>query len=273
MVRDSFSERYGHVDIKSIQHESMDSDLRMRLVNFSNEFIGKYGNTREFLDDTSKDFLMIDIGMNPSHFKSHIRRIILEDEWHKVYSLIEYITPRLDSYAIGKYRCNSIPEELNYILEKEKSGYRYLDEYIVPITNETELTSLQKSMNSKYDSVNRHIEKALIHYSNKISPDYENSIKESISAVESISCIIVGKDSAILTSALDRLKSKGVSIHKAQIEAFKKLYGYTSDENGIRHAGIDFKNAKHEDAKFMLVSCSAFVNYLIEKYEAVHSKV
>ena len=39
-----------------------------------------------------------------------------------------------------------------------------------------------------------------------------------------------------------------------------------SDEDGIRHGGIDFKWAPAEDAKYMLVSCSAFVNYLIEKW-------
>lgn len=52
-------------------------------------------------------------------------------------------------------------------------------------------------------------------------------------------------------------------------QAFIKLYGYTSDEDGVRHGGIDFNNVPAEDAKYMLVSCSAFVNYLIEKYEKI----
>lgn len=46
--------------------------------------------------------------------------------------------------------------------------------------------------------------------------------------------------------------------------AFEKLYGYTSDANGIRHAGnIGGNSSTFEEAKFMLVSCSAFINYLI----------
>ena len=57
----------------------------------------------------------------------------------------------------------------------------------------------------------------------------------------------------------------------AMENAFSSLYGYTSDENGIRHGGIDFTNAPAEDAKFMLVSCAAFVNYLIEKWSKVNS--
>ena len=48
------------------------------------------------------------------------------------------------------------------------------------------------------------------------------------------------------------------------------MYGYASDEDGIRHGGIDFKGAPAEDAKYMLISCSAFVNYLIEKWSKVN---
>jgi len=43
------------------------------------------------------------------------------------------------------------------------------------------------------------------------------------------------------------------------------IYGYTSDEGGIRHAMLEEKIIDFEDAKFMLVSCSAFINYLIMK--------
>lgn len=55
-------------------------------------------------------------------------------------------------------------------------------------------------------------------------------------------------------------------IHGAMKNAFSSLYGYASDENGIRYGGIDFANAPAEDAKYMLVFCSAFINYLIEKW-------
>lgn len=51
------------------------------------------------------------------------------------------------------------------------------------------------------------------------------------------------------------------------IAGFNNLYGYTSDESGIRHGGINFIDSPAEDARYMLVSCSAFINYLIEKYE------
>lgn len=142
---------------------------------------------------------------------------------------------------------------------------------IAPITNETEIATIEQSADTAFQSVNQHIQKALSLYADIQSPDYENSIKESISAVEAICCIITGLSgaNASLGKVIKKLKDNGVHIHLAMEQAFSSLYGYTSDEDGIRHGGIDFKNAPAEDAKYMLVSCSAFVNYLIEKYEKV----
>lgn len=51
-------------------------------------------------------------------------------------------------------------------------------------------------------------------------------------------------------------------MHEALKEAFKKLYGYTSDAEGIRHALLNDPTLDFEDAKFMLVACSGFVNLL-----------
>lgn len=84
-------------------------------------------------------------------------------------------------------------------------------------------------------------------------------------------CIITGESGsqATLGKMLGELEAHGVVIHKAMQEGFKKLYGYTSDVGGIRHGSIDFTGAAEEDARYMLISCSAFVNYLADKYRRI----
>ena len=78
-------------------------------------------------------------------------------------------------------------------------------------------------------------------------------------------CQIINGSKETLGKALNNLK---VEIHPALKSAYSSIYGYTSDENGTRHAnGIGEKNATFEEAKYMLVSCSAFVNYLKENFE------
>ena len=266
-----FSERYNYSESKEIQLESMDDDLRTRLYNMVIEKIKKYDN--DVIDTISKvlckEYFIIDVELSYK-VPSLIKYEIFEKVWYVVYDFIEFIVKifiLIDKHDSNDFKKNI--EELNRILEKEKAEYRYIGDQIVPITDENEIKSIQETINSKYDSVNIHLKKALEFYSNREKPDYENSIKESISAVEAICCIIVGNDKAVLSSALDRLSKLGVKIHSAQIEAFKKLYGYTSDSNGIRHAGIEFQNSSFEDAKYMLVSCSSFINYLIIKYESI----
>jgi hypothetical protein len=75
--------------------------------------------------------------------------------------------------------------------------------------------------------------------------------------------LIAESSSATLGQAIKELdRNKTVTLHPALRDAFSKLYGYTSNAEGIRHALLDEPNLDFEDAKFMLVSCSAFVNYL-----------
>ena len=52
-------------------------------------------------------------------------------------------------------------------------------------------------------------------------------------------------------------------MHGALKSAFSSLFGYTSSGDGIRHGSIRQSEADFDIAKFMMVSCSAFINYLI----------
>jgi hypothetical protein len=135
------------------------------------------------------------------------------------------------------------------------------------ITNEYELQQVQEVVRSQYGSCSNHIKKAIKLMYDKDKPDYENSIKEAITAVEAICQIILNNNKTTLGEALKLLEKDGLKIHPALKDAFIKLYGYTSDENGIRHAGgLDEPKSTFEEAKYMLVSCSAFVSYLICLY-------
>lgn len=101
--------------------------------------------------------------------------------------------------------------------------------------------------------------------SDKKKPDYRNSIKESISAVESLAKIITKNDKTTLGQALKEIESKH-NIPSSLKTAFSALYGYTSDEGGIRHSLIETGvTVDIEEARFMLIACSAFINYLISK--------
>ena len=77
-----------------------------------------------------------------------------------------------------------------------------------------------------------HLSEALKLFSDKEQPDYRNSIKESISAVEVLCRELTGEST--LGNALKKLESQVVAIQSQLKEAFIKLYAYTNQpDTGI----------------------------------------
>jgi hypothetical protein len=154
---------------------------------------------------------------------------------------------------------------VNVQLEKELSGYRYTNGQITDITDKQEVEMLETALaDNDFPNVKAHLQRALELLSDRKNPDYRNSIKESISAVESIAKEIAQKPKAELGEALKEIEKKG-KLHGAMKNAFLNLYGYTSDANGIRHALMEEPNLTADDAKFFLLTCTSFINYLKAK--------
>lgn len=271
-----FSRRNGY-NTKGIQLECASDVLKRRIMaRFYKQEFDVYDTVEWTEYTTGIEDMMIEMGvpyefpqnqiMKKKNAEALQKYILSSNDWYMIFDFIERYLSVCD-----EKKAKLMKDEFNKILEDEASAYRIVDSLVVPITNESELVSIAEAKATKYDAINTHISKALELYADRRNPDYENSIKESISAVESLCCIITGQTggNATLGKTIKKLKDNGVHIHSALENAFSSMYGYTSDENGIRHGGIDFKNAPAEDAKYMLVSCSAFVNYLIEKWSKV----
>jgi len=181
-------------------------------------------------------------------------------KWFEVYDFIEFILNNYDDAKITAI----IAEELDLVFEKENAPYRIVGNQVVSITSEEEKEEIEKALNilDKYKPVREHISKALNLFAKRPEPDYKNSIKESISAVESLVMIIEG-DKKELPKLIEKL-----NVHPAMKDGFKKLYGWTSDACGIRHGEYpDSFPCGEPEARYMLIICSAFINYLITKLE------
>ena len=99
--------------------------------------------------------------------------------------------------------------------------------------------------------------------------DWAGSVRESIHAVESVARQLDPEAAQTLGPALDSLETRGV-LHPALKGAFSKLYGYASDEQGVRHALLDRANARvgQDEAVFMLGACAAFASFLWRRHAA-----
>ena len=188
-----------------------------------------------------------------------LRSHFFKAKWYEVYDFVEFV------YAYGPRKSqDKFTEACNKYLERENSGYRFVDEKIVEISSKDEIAEIETaiSKSTPYYGVRQHLSTAVSLLSDKKNPDYRNSIKESISAVEALCKIICKDEKATLGAALKILERKR-KLHSALKTALTSLYGYTNDADGIRHALMEESNVSSATARFMLISCSAFINYVI----------
>lgn len=189
-------------------------------------------------------------------------------DWYEIYNIIQFIADHINTIPKLGLPVSKFKSDINKILEEEMSGYRFIGASLTPICDPEENQSINKSLKlseeNKFSGTKQHLDTAISLLSQKPDPDYRNSIKESISAIESLVKQITGEKGGGLEKALRKLDEK-VHFHGGFREGLLKLYGYTSNKDGIRHAILKEPNIGFDEAKFMLVMCSALINFIISK--------
>lgn len=175
--------------------------------------------------------------------------------WDQVYSFIEFFLLQLNNFEKPQFE-----SQINTIFCEEGIQYRVINGQVVSLLNQIEADEISL-LQDKESTASVHIDKAVRFFSMRPVPDYSNSIKESISAVESIAREITGDVSLTLSDAAKKMK-----LHPSLEMGIVKIYAWTSDEGGIRHAGKNTGTEPSEtEARYILVTCAALVNYLTEK--------
>lgn len=253
-----------------IYQNDSSNDIVYRTINQRNEAVR---SEKELIDFASK--IRSEIMRRPydniNPHKITLKRDILLDNlkdwiftqsWNQVYDLIEFLP---DFYPAGPILGDRFRAEVNRALKRENAGYRFVGNQLVRVTAEEEIPIVEKAqrLGEPFSLASEQLKQALRLLSDRENPDYRNSIKESISAVEAACRVVSGKPKATLGDALDAIKDE--SAHPALREAFNKLYGWTNDAAGIRHAMTESGNVGFAEAQFMVVACSAFTYYLAAK--------
>lgn len=280
-----FSQRIGITPLKTtIQINSMDEDLRNSLWNIFNIFfvsiLSKRAEFKIFFTNLWINYFKKPIDSMPEYFEPivcTIRQWFFNWKWNEVYDFIDFLAST-DLELFYFIDLDKFIKNCNVILEKENSGFRFINKKLSPITNEIELKEIEDAIinakSKKLSGVELHLKSALDKLSDRKKPDFRNSIKEAICAIESLCQLISNSKKATLSGALKIIeKNKLIELHPALKEGFIKLYGYSSDSDGIRHALLEKDKLEFDDAKYIIVSASAFINYLIVKADKAKVKL
>lgn len=267
-----FSERNNITHKKAFQIEELDEETRNRIFNQIHRCYIVYTTEKDFewkfriiytnhLKRLSNDYLLT-LGFIEEKF-DFINEYIQKAKWYEVFNLIEYIFNIESNDSEVK---EGLKFNLNHIFLEEQVAYKIISWKITQITDEIEVESIEEAIAESPRVVKQHLKKSLEFLSHKTKPDYENSAKESISAVESTCRLILNDKNVTLGKALKKIeKENTIELNGSLKESFNILYGFTSSEDGVRHGSFDDKDLGYDLAKFLLVSCSAFTNYLLAK--------
>lgn len=279
----TYSERRGLKPVReSLQLDSLDNETRVALWNWFRAM--HWSKVHFYMNDDESGRALLLWKYWCLHFKrpsdeipdttpslvNEIKDKVLKGPWNEVYDILEFASLHFTydhNPGHARDQNDKFKDGCNSLFKRHMVSARFVDDTIVDIDSEEQVQAIEDAISraqGKYAGAHTHLRRALELLSDRENPDYRNSIKESISAVESIACIIANKPKAELGEALKEIE-KSHALHGALKSSFSSLYGYTSDADGIRHKLLEETSLDQADAKFMLVSCSAFVSYLIAK--------
>lgn len=150
----------------------------------------------------------------------------------------------------------------NERFEKHKAAWRFVGDELCPVSSPEEVQSLElallrTSSSARADMARLHLERAMRCFS---GGDYPNTGKEAISALEALARTVTERSDTLGQLAGNLTKAAG--LHPAHGKAISNLYGTTSD-GGYRHALEEGKEPTEEEARFILITVSAYLNLYI----------
>lgn len=276
-----FSQRLGYTEIPtSIIRESLPENVMNSIQNIFCELWDKYRASYDDYNLLNYYFYRYYLNLRIEDRDRSIEPLSYIDndhlEWYEKIDVIEWTIQFLYSKfkEPDKNKLDNCINELNKEFSSHRYGYRIVKGYFVETTSTDEINGINNAIDKTNENVSTHLKQAIISISpSNPTPDYRNSIKESISAVGSFLRDNFGGDT--LGKALKNLQKKHSNlINPFIIDAIEKLYTYTNrPDAGIRHELLSQNYLPDQaDALFMLIQASCVINYIQNKLSLLNDQ-
>lgn len=287
----SFSQRYGYEPLpEPMKLEQLSANLRRVLCDVIHAdlecFVTKTGFLKEFDSEGLRlvqrvfgsyfeetEYYIANITGESQYYEwvmNNVQSVMIKEKFYKTLNFIEYFVANVeDSQATGEIVASLFKEHgACYRLNLHTEHY-----WFYPISCQEHGESIENSLQTLHEhkrfAASKHLRDACEHINQK---QYSDAISDSIHAVESVARQI-NPESKTLAEALKSLENSEIYIHRTLKNACLKLYGYTCQENGIRHPLIDSETANvgEEEALFMFGACASFAAFLTQKNDQVQN--
>lgn len=202
--------------------------------------------------------------------------------WDRTYDFCERLHGHLskevgyhydDEYQV-KYTISEvqlfISNELQRLFEEEELAFEFTEglvrrrgrKHTVDVTTRAQVVLGDPHL----ANARKHFEKALQFFRNPKNPDYENTVKEAVCALEAAGKTLFpdakAKTLGELASWLSRTKEAGIP--KTLVQTITGIYSYRSGGEGVGHGGTEGGVATVEIAEYVLAVCASQIILLVD---------
>lgn len=217
-----------------------------------------------------------------SQAKADVEAVLAKLGWDKAYDFCERLHNHLardvgytwnDEFQLTKPKAEVqafIAEEMQRLFEEEGLAFEFTDglvrrrgrKHTVEVTTRAQVVL----GDLRLAGARKHYDKALSFFRNPTKPDYENSVKEAVCAVEAAgkSLFPVAKAATLGDFAKWLGATKDISVPKALIQTITGIYAYRSGGDGVGHGGSAGGAATAEVAEYVLAVCASQIIYLVD---------
>ena len=244
-------------------YQSMEASIRSGTM--SSYFIEPWSTIlRDWLVDTQHG-MSNDFESGSHEHEQRLKALFTKGRYHEVLGFVEYVLHHSD--CPGKVKQGVASSLIN-----TRTAYTIVDgDTICPISGDVEAAVLARAFEdlaqTPFEGAKSHLKAAAGFLT---VGKFADSVRESVHSVEATARLLAPTATSGLGPALTELE-KMHAIHGAMKAGFGSLYGYASNEKGIRHPLLEEGSATVDqyDALFMMGSCASFVSYLIGKGRSV----
>lgn len=283
----SFSKRHGYEPLPEIMRlEHLSKTARIAVYNIIVDLMSDSGHWIDFENLPAPrmcrraiascfDKNIREVGVLKHQLLDELQSILYKLPFNKVLDLLEYMANYRDgrSGVSGSQALNvrllRFPQDINDSFDEHGVAYVFDTSnrpyHIRPRTSMEQGIAIQNAVvtlkHHKLSPPVKHLRNAASHLD---SGEYADAISDSICAIESVLRFFDPKNSRNVKDAINSLRGQGMLKHPALAQAIKLLYGYTSDEEGVRHALVfePKANVDINDAMFMFGACASLAAYL-----------
>ena len=294
----TFSQRCGYESLpKPMRLEELSNDLRRELWNVLRGFLlsirKSYGGGYYFPNATCRLLERIlgrvlkipedEIDTSYGGVFNIFKELILSAPFNVVLDIAQIManeSPRMVNARSleGRFHNNMVVNRIKDLFERYSAAYSLDTSHrpfqFFPHSGKEQGKAIQQSLKTIRDSgmegAATHLRQAAEHINAR---QYADSIRENISAVESVARRIAPNENT-LGDALKSLEKRELLKNKQLKKGFEQIYAYTNSEEGVRHSLVfkDSADVGLDEAMFMFGACASFAAYLTNKHRQAEAE-